>query len=153
MTVPLARRRAQLHSHRLPVPAAVTMSSPPAMAPRPTKKRTFTHSHRQRLDRAATHYLQECYRKRTAARVSEFAELLNCHPDYLTRTAASIFGSSLLEYLRKRQLEEAERLLLTTPLPNEEIALLAGFGTPSTFYRHFRAARKISPRTFRMVRK
>ena len=148
-----AWQRAQLNSLRLLVPTAVATSPHRAMSPRQTKKRTFTHAHRQRLDRAATHYLQECYRKRTAARVSEFAELLNCHPDYLTRTAASIIGSPLLEYLRKRQLEEAERLLLTTPLPNEEIALLAGFGTPSTFYRHFRAARKISPRTFRMVRK
>jgi AraC-like DNA-binding protein len=131
----------------------VAASPQPAMPKPPTKKRTFTPSHRQRLDRAAMHYLQECYRKRTAARVSEFAELLNCHPDYLTRMAASILGSSLLEYLRKKQLEEAERLLLTTPLSNEQVALLAGFGTPSTFYRHFRASRNTSPRAFRMVRK
>jgi AraC-like DNA-binding protein len=121
-----------------------------------TKKpsdRTFTHAHRQKLDRAIGHYLHECYTRKTAARVSELADRLKVHPDYLTRTAASILGSSLLEYLREKQITEAERLLTATPLSNEQIALLAGFGTPSTLYRRFRRAKQTSPGAFRMVRK
>ena len=117
------------------------------------RNRTFTHEHRQRLDRATAHYLQECYANRTAARVSEFAAFLGFHPDYLTRTAASILGMRLHGYLRTKQLEEAERLIRTTPLPMHEIALHAGFGTTSTFYRIFRAVHQMPPGAFRKVRK
>jgi len=117
------------------------------------KRRTFTHAHRQRLDRAVTHYLDECYKKKTAARVSEFAAFLKRNPEYLTRTTASITGVTLRLYLRRKQLEEAERLILTTPLPMHEIALHAGFGTTSTFYRCFKDAYGMPPGAFREVRK
>lgn len=115
--------------------------------------RTFTHAHRQRLDRAVAHYLDECYAKKTAARVSEFAAFLRRNPAYLTRTVVAIVGVTLREYLRRKQLEEAERLLLTTPLPISEIAVHSGFGTTSTFYRCFRQTRGMTPGAFREVRK
>lgn len=115
--------------------------------------RTFTHTHRQRLDRAVSHYLDECYASRTAARVSEFAAFLERSPEYLSRTVVAIAGMTLREYLRRRQLEEAERLITTTPLPFSEIALHAGFGTTSTFYRCFKQARGMTPGGFREVRK
>lgn len=120
---------------------------------RDPRSRTFTHAHRQRLDRAVAHYLDECYARKTAARVSEFAAFLERTPEYLTRTTSSIVGVSLREYLRGKQLEEAERLIATTPLPMQEIALHAGFGTISTFYRCFKRAHGIAPGAFREVRK
>jgi two-component system, response regulator YesN len=124
-----------------------------ATTPRQPTPRTFTHAHRQRLDRAVSHYLDECYAKRTAARVSEFAAFLQRNPEYLTRTATSIAGVALHVYLRKKQLEEAERLITQTPLRMQEIALHAGFGTISTFYRCFRQAYGMPPGQFRQVRK
>jgi AraC-like DNA-binding protein len=123
------------------------------MTAQPRKPRIFTHAHRQRLDRAIAHYLDECYAKRTAARVSEFASFLNCNPQYLARIAISIVGIPLREYLRKKQLEEAERLITTTPLPMHEIALHAGFGTTGTFYRCFHQAHGMPPGAFREVTK
>ena len=120
---------------------------------RTRKPRTFTHVHRQRLDRAVSHYLDECYEKRTAVRVGEFAAFLKRNPEYLTRTVASIVGMPLRVYLRSKQLEEAERLITNTPLPMHEIALHAGFGTTSTFYRCFKEARGMTPGRFREVRK
>jgi AraC-like DNA-binding protein len=114
---------------------------------------TLTHTHRQRLDRAIALYLYECYRKRTAARVSEFAAFLGRNADYMTRRAAAILGGSLREYLRAKQIEEAERLLTTTPLPMWQVALHAGFGTVSTLYRCFRKVHHTSPGAFRSVRK
>jgi AraC-like DNA-binding protein len=117
------------------------------------RKRTFTHAHRQRLDRAVAHYLDDCYAKKTAARVSEFAAFLERNPEYLSRTAASIVGVPLRLYLRKKQLEEAERLITRTPLPMHEIALHAGFGTTATFYRCFKQAHGVPPGAFREVRK
>jgi AraC-like DNA-binding protein len=117
------------------------------------KPRTFTHFHRQRLDRAVTHYLDYCYVKKTAARVSEFAAFLKRNPEYLTRTTAAIAGVTLRKYLRRKQLEEAERLLLETPSYMREIALHAGFGTISTLYRCFKQAYGMAPGAFRKVRK
>ena len=138
-----------------PVGSAVAASSRDAMTTKRTtrKARTFTHTHRQRLDRAVSHYLDECYARRTAARVSELAAFLQRNAEYLTRTAASIVGMPLREYLRRKQLEEAERLITRTPLPMREIALHAGFGTTSTFYRCFKAAHGMPPGRFREVRK
>lgn len=140
---------------RMPVLVALAASPPDMSAkkPRSRKARTFTHSHRQRLDRAVAHYLRECYREETAARVSEFAAFLRRNPEYLTRTAASIVGVPLRQYLRQKQLEEAERLLTRTPLPVGKIALHAGFGTASTFFRCFRRAHGMTPSQFREVRK
>jgi AraC-like DNA-binding protein len=141
---------------RRPVLRGVVTSPRSAMTTKrkQRKPRTFTHAHRQRLDRAVSHYLDdECYPKKTAARVSEFAAFLKRNPEYLTRTTASIVGVTLREYLRRKQLEEAERLILTTPLPMHEIALHAGFGTTSTFYRCFKRAYGIPPGAFREVRK
>ena len=137
----------------VPVLGGVAASPSSAMTPPARKPRTFTHAHKQRLDRAIAHYLDECYANQSAARVSEFAAFLRRSPEYLTRTAVSIVGVPLREYLRTRQLEEAERLIVTTPLSMREIALHAGFGTTSTFYRCFRQAHGTTPGAFREVRK
>jgi len=115
--------------------------------------RRFTHAHRQRLERVVAHYLRDCYRRATAARVSELADILGLAAPYLSRIAPEIVGMPLRDFLRARQLEYAVRLLRTTPLPVGEIALRCGFGTPSTFYRWFRAAHGTTPATFREVMK
>jgi AraC-like DNA-binding protein len=117
------------------------------------KKRTFTHLHRQQLERVTALYLRRCYERRKRATVGGLAAFLERNPEYLTRTSRSISGAYLLAYLREQQIQEAERLLTTTPLTMEDIALHAGFGTASTFHRRFLAARKMSPGRFRKVRK
>ena len=118
------------------------------------RPRTFTHAHRQRLDRAAEHYLQYCYTKRTAARASEFAEYLGVTHAYLSRIAPDIAGMTLRSFLREKQLAYASRLLRrAAPLPIREIAIRCGFGTVSTFYRCFEAVYGRPPGSFREVRK
>jgi AraC-like DNA-binding protein len=115
--------------------------------------RTYTDDHRKRLSRSVALYLRHCYRNATAARVSEFAIFLGRNRDYVSRTAAGILGLSLREFLRSQQLTYAARLLRTTPLPPHEIALRAGFGTTSTFYRCFTALHGMPPAKFREVMK
>jgi AraC-like DNA-binding protein len=115
--------------------------------------RTFTHSHRLRLERAAAHYLRDCYRSVTAARVSEFAATLGVTTPYLSRIAPDILGMPLRDFLRRKQLDYAVQLLKTTPLSAEEIAIRCGFGTVSTFYRWFRSAFDTTPAAFREVMK
>jgi len=154
MTAPAARHVASGSLARDPARAAVAASPRPPRSARRRTPRRFTHLDRQGLERAAEHYLRTCFRNSTRVTVAEFAAYLGCHPDYLTRTAASILGtSSLLDFLRGKQLQEAERLLRVTILGNEEIAVRSGFGTASTFYRRFQEAYDMSPGAFRKVRK
>jgi AraC-like DNA-binding protein len=115
--------------------------------------RIFTHAHRQRLERAAEHYLQYCFRMKTAARASEFAESLGLTHPYLSRIAPAIAGKTLRELLRDKQLDRAVQLLRSTPLTIREIAVRCGFGTVSTFYRCFEAAHGMPPGVFREVKK
>lgn len=116
--------------------------------------RAFTPAHRQRLERAAEHYLHACYRSRTAARASEFAtRYLHVTPPYLSRIVSEMTGQTLRDLLRQKQLAYAEKLLRTTPLTVEEIALQCGFGTVRTLYRCFRRAYGMTPAAFREVMK
>jgi AraC-like DNA-binding protein len=117
------------------------------------RPRTFTHAHRQRLERAAEHYLQYCYGQRTAARASEFAEYLDVTHAYLSRIVPEIAGMTLRSFLRQKQLAYASRLLRrAAPLPIREIAIRCGFGTVSTFYRCFEVAYGRPPGSFREVK-
>ncbi|HYI07614.1 MAG TPA: helix-turn-helix transcriptional regulator [Thermoanaerobaculia bacterium] len=123
------------------------------MTTKKRKPRIFTEDHRRRLERAVVLYLALCYRERTPARVSEFAAFLRRTPEYLTRVTWAVFGVTLHTYLRNKQLQEAERLLLTTPMKIKKIALHAGFGTTATLYRIFKETHGMPPGQFRKVRK
>jgi AraC-like DNA-binding protein len=116
---------------------------------RKKKPRTFTLAHRQRLDRAAEHYLRFCYRNKTAARASEFATFVNRSPEYLSWLGRNALGQSVRDFLRRKQVAYAAQLLRTTPLPVTEIAIRAGFGTPGTLYRWFSAVYGVSPGEYR----
>lgn len=107
------------------------------------------HGRRQRLERAAELYLQDCYRKRTAARADEFAEYLSVTRPYLSRIVPDVLGVPLRDFLRQRQLAYAQRLLTTTTLSTVEIAEAAAFGTRPTFYRCFVAAFGMTPGQYR----
>jgi len=120
---------------------------------RKRKPRTFTHGHRQGLDRAAEHYLRECYRQKKPARGKDFARSLDLSPEYVSWLAAKILGGSLHRFLRKKQIEYAARLLRRTPLSVEEIAARSGFGTRSTMHRWFVDAYGMSPAAFRARRR
>ena len=111
--------------------------------------RTFTHEHRQRLDRAAEHYLRECYRHKKPARGKDFARSLDLTPEYVSWLGSKILGDSLHRFLRRKQLEHAARLLRRTPLSIEEIAVRSGFGTRSTMHRWFVEAYGMGPAAFR----
>jgi AraC family transcriptional regulator len=71
----------------------------------------------------------------------------------LSRTFVSTYGLSLSNYLKRRQLAHAERLLETSRLSTTRIAYLAGFGTRRTFYRAFRRDTGLSPDQYRRNRR
>jgi AraC-like DNA-binding protein len=109
----------------------------------------FSRRDRRRLDRAADHYLHACYRNRTAARVTEFAAVLELTQPYLSRFVAAVTGLPVRDYLRQRQLAYTEYLLQATPLPVDKVAVASGFGDSSTFYRCFKAAYGSTPSVYR----
>jgi AraC-like DNA-binding protein len=111
--------------------------------------RCGTHIHVQRLKHAARLYLCWCYKRKTAARTSELAHRLGVLPQYLSWIAPQILGMPLHVFLREKQLVEAERLLIHTPMKVDEIAFRAAFGTPSTFYRWFKEKHGMAPGAFR----
>lgn len=133
----------------------MTAVSRSAMTRRGKKPRTFTHAHRQRFDRAAEHYLRKCYRTASAARASELAMEMGLTPEYASWLAKKIFGKSLRDYLREKQVRYAAWLLRTLPaeITIEEIALRSGFGTTKTLYRCFCGAYGVTPGAFRGLKK
>jgi AraC-like DNA-binding protein len=120
---------------------------------RQKKPRKFTHGHRQGLDRAAEHFLRDCYRRKTPARGKDFARSLGLTPEYVSWMAGRILGESLHVFLRQKQVEYAARLLRRTPLSVEEIAVRSGFGTRSAMHRWFVKVHGIGPAAFRERRK
>lgn len=115
--------------------------------------RKFTPDHRQRLDRAAENYLRECYQQHKPARGKDFADSLDLTPEYVSWLGSQILRGSLHDYLRRKQVAYAERMLRTTPLSIEEVAERSGFGTRSTMHRWFLAVHELSPAAFRKLNK
>ncbi len=107
------------------------------------------HADRRRYEQIIDRYLADCYAQRTAARVSELAELLTAPQPYLSETITQLFGKPLHRILSERRLEEACRLLRVPDLPLEVIAVASAFGTSSTFYRQFRKAFGMTPDEYR----
>lgn len=121
------------------------------MATRRKKKpRTFTHWHREGWSRATEHYLQDCYRRRKPAREKDFARSLDLTPEYASSIATQALGESLQQFMRKKQVEHAARLLRRRiPLSVEEIAARSAFGTRSAMHRWFVKVYGMSPAEFR----
>lgn len=104
---------------------------------------------KQRYERAAKLYLQACYARATAVRVSEFAAYIGRSRPHVTMEMRRLFGVAPLEYLRTLQVEHAQWLLRATPARTSDIALASGFGTVNTFYRVFTAHLRMSPEQYR----
>lgn len=117
------------------------------------KRRTFTYFDRQRYQRAAQVFLEDCYQKKRRVRGKDFAADIGLTPEYTSFLATQILGQPLMEWFRSRQVEHAARLLERTPLSVEEIAARSGFGTRSTLHRTFVRVKGMTPTAFRTLKK
>ena|SRR5947209_13100589 len=118
-------------------------------ADREEKINVANYSHRQVLEAAVKAYLDECYAKRTVARVSELAERLHLSSSYLSRRSHVVLGTTVSAFLRQKQLEHAKHLLRSTDLTISGVATVSAFGTPSSFYRCFAIASGMTPAEYR----
>jgi AraC-like DNA-binding protein len=94
-------------------------------------------------------YLDVCYRSRSRASASEFAQRFDLAPATLTRTFKRLFGKTPLQYFRSQQLSYAAKLLRRRALSIDEIAAITGLGTRTTFFRLFLAKFGMRPDEYR----
>lgn len=100
----------------------------------------------QRVERI-TVYLGAQYRSDIS--VEKVAKSVGLHPKYMLSLFRQTCGMTLWEYVIRLRLAHAQRLLLTTDRTVLDIALEAGFGSASAFYRAFRKYESRSPAQFR----
>lgn len=127
---------------------AATVLSPMKHSKRPRRSRGQEH---QSLERAVELYLQSCFAKRQAVRVSDFAAAVQQTRQQVSRRIVERTGLSVSDFLRKKQLAHAQHLLRTTGIPAEQIALASGFGSAWTFFRCFKDSFGVTPTEFRNV--
>jgi AraC family transcriptional regulator, melibiose operon regulatory protein len=96
---------------------------------------------------AMVQYLAENFRE--AITVADVAEAAQLHPNYAMTQFRKIVRTTVGDYLTKCRLAEARRLLITTDMPTNDVALAAGFGSVSRFYRAFTTACGTPPARFR----
>lgn len=94
-------------------------------------------------------YLDACYRSRSRASASEFAQQFGLAPATLTRTFKRLFSKTPIQYFRSQQLVYAAKLLRRTVLTIDEIAIITGLGTRTTFFRLFVARFGMTPEEYR----
>lgn len=81
--------------------------------------------------------------------VKEYADLLSESPAHLNKVVKSITGENASEFIIKRIVLEAKRLLIYTDLSNKEISFKMNYDDPSYFSRLFRKKVGTSPSEFR----
>jgi AraC-like DNA-binding protein len=106
--------------------------------PRKSDRNSFSlEDERAWYRRGVDAYLEICYRTRSRASASEFAQQFDIPPATLTRAFRRLFGKTPLQYLRAQQLGYAAKLLRQTAQTVDDIAAITGLGTRTTFFRLF----------------
>lgn len=99
----------------------------------------------------ATDYINTNYTK--IIPLDEIAEYSGVTKQHLCRLFKKNFNCSVVEYITKRKLKEAKRLLRTTTLPIETIAEKTGFCSSGYFAQMFRRFEDTTPGEYRRERR
>lgn len=81
--------------------------------------------------------------------IGEAAKRLGISRRSFTQRFREAAGVSWLDYVRSKAIDHAANLLLETNAPIASVAFESGFSDLSTFYRHFKARRGVSPSAWR----
>ena len=82
--------------------------------------------------------------------VADVAMAANVAPQYGMTLFHSITGFAVAEYLTRRRVAEAQRLLISSEATVGDIAFASGFGSVSQFYDRFTSRCGTTPRQFRL---
>jgi two-component system response regulator YesN len=92
-------------------------------------------------------YLKQNFKENLT--LKEIAKIFYMHPAYLGQLFVKKFGVSFNEYLHQMRIEEAKRLMETTPLKTFEIALKIGYNHYHSFLQNFEKYTGIKPAEYR----
>lgn len=85
-------------------------------------------------------------------RSAELATVVRLNPAYFCRVFRETFGEPPLQYIRRRRIERAQTLMLSTDTSLSQIALDCGFSDQAHFSRLFRRITGDTPRAWRRAR-
>lgn len=94
-----------------------------------------------------TAYIAERYTENVTP--AEVADRVGLHPKYAMSVFKKAFDMTVVEYVTQLRVSHAQRLLATTDLKIVDVALEAGFGSPSRFYEAFSRLCRCTPTRFR----
>ncbi len=83
--------------------------------------------------------------------LEHIAQQVRLSPFHLSRLFKSAGGTTILDYLTKRRVVEAQRLLRESTLSIKEIAARVGYGDQNYFSRVFRRVTGMTPTTYRQA--
>lgn len=79
----------------------------------------------------------------------ELAAQLGTHEKRLTRVFQTYTGNTVYKFIRDARLQEAKRMLASSDMPIEEIAIALGFSSAANFSTAFRSYAGCTPSAFR----
>ena len=106
----------------------------------PEKKRTVIAKDMKRFMASEYH---------TAISLSDLAARYGYSEDYTIKLFKREYGITPYQYLIKKRLQEAERLLMNSTASVEDISRNVGYNDFSTFYRDFKKRFGVSPSAYR----
>lgn len=98
--------------------------------------------------RAEEYIVNHLAERLSAARI---ARALRINPDYLNRVFRGVHGMTLTEYLHRRRLQDAAKLLRESTDTIAEVAAACGYATVVHFRRMFERVNGLSPREYRRL--
>ena len=94
-----------------------------------------------------TRYLQEHLAEESS--LSSLAEEFHRSAQYISQLFKSEIGVGFLAYLTNIRMEQAKKLLLSTPLPIAEVSEQSGYGDYRVFTKVFKKSEGITPSQYR----
>jgi AraC family transcriptional regulator, melibiose operon regulatory protein len=82
--------------------------------------------------------------------VADVAKAANCHPQYAMTLFRDTVGCTVVDYLTRCRVGEAQRLLVSSDATASEVAFASGFGSVSQFYERFTSTCGRTPRQYRL---
>ena len=82
-------------------------------------------------------------------RLQDCASKARLSTNHFSRAFKVTFGTTVLDYIRRRRVEQAQSMMLTSQRPLSQIALLCGFADQAHYCRVFHAVVGLSPNAWR----
>jgi len=82
-------------------------------------------------------------------RLQDCASQARLSTNHFSRAFKATFGTTVLDYIRRRRVERAQHMMLTSQQPLSQIALLCGFADQAHYCRVFHAVVGVSPNAWR----